>query len=282
MRIFTRDMQVHVLSPSTGHLRASERDMRTSTNVTISSRLGRPTSFNLSPQDMPTRPPNLQHSPHRSPRPVLRWIGQSDSSPTSDSPPSSGSLPISPSSSAMQNLQDALTSLLPTLSSSTLQPPPKAVPPSIPLSDSPFFLRSLARVTLPTASLSTLAPVSLPFDPPEDPNSPGAPIFIQHSPPERLSLDSLRSLRDRFGGSSARLPNHTSRASLFSPSITPSWWWFQGDNKEDIDRLLSDEDRAPTVEEEQSRIHKKCAQHSSLICYPSLTPCLHSIFFFSI
>jgi triacylglycerol lipase len=268
-------MHAHVLSPSTNHFRASEPDMRN--NVGVSTRrLGAklrqpPTRLNLSPQDMPTRPPNSQQPPHKPPHPVLRWVGQNDPFPTPDSPQSSGSRPISPSASHMQNLQDALTSPLPIPSTSTLKLPPRAVPPSIPLSDSPLFLRSLTRVTLPTASVSSLAPAAHPFEPPEDPNSPGAPIFLQHSPPERLSLDNLRSLRDRNGGSSARPPKHSSRASsaLFSTSAAPSWWWFQNGNKENIDRLLSDEDRAPTIEEEQSRIHKKCSQHSSSfpVCY---------------
>jgi triacylglycerol lipase len=132
----------------------------------------------------------------------------------------------------------------------------------MPLSGSPFFLRGLSRVTLPTASLSNLAPAARPFDSPVDSQSPGAPIFLQHSCPERSSLDSLRSLRDRESGSSARPARKTSRTSSLSPRLfttsATSSWWFQNDNKENVDRLLSEEDRAPTVEEEQSRIHKKC------------------------
>ena len=110
-----------------------------------------------------------------------------------------------------------------------------------------------------------------PIDPPVDAQRPGAPIFLQNSPPERSSLDFLRSLRDRESGSSARPTRHTPRASLpspralFSTSATPSWWWLQNDSKESIDRLLSEEDRGPTVEEEQSQIHKKCA-------YPAVHP----------
>ena len=229
----------------------------------------RPISLNLSPLDMPTRPPNSQHPPHKSPYPVLRWFGQNEHSPTSSDSPlsSSGSQPISRSASPMQNLLDALTSPLPIPSPSTLKPPPRAVSPSIPLSGSPSFLRNLTRVTLPTASLSSLKPPACAFNLPEDPDSPGAPVLLQQSPPQRSSLDSLRSLRDRNSGSSARPSRHSSRASspraLFSTSATPSWWWFQNDNKENIDSLLSEEDRAPTIEEEQSRIHKKCAQHPS-------------------
>ena len=227
------------------------------TSLRLRSKLApRPINLIFSPDDMPTPPPNSQKSPHKSPYPVLRWFGHLVST------PSSPSHPISPSADTMDNLLDALTSPLPALSTPALKRPPRAVPPNMPLSGSPYFLRGLSRVTLPTASLSNVTPAACPFDPPADPQSPGAPIFLQHSPPERSSLDALRSLRnrDRVSGSSAR-PRNTSSPyprALFTTSATSSWWRFQNDNKENIDRLLSEEDRAPTVEEERSRIHKKC------------------------
>lgn len=227
------------------------------TSLRLRSKLApRPINLIFSPDDMPTPPPNSQKSPHKPPYPVLRWFGHLVST------PSSPSHPISPSADTMENLLDALTSPLPALSTPALKRPPRAVPPNMPLSGSPYFLRGLSRVTLPTASLSNVAPAACPFDPPADPQSPGAPIFLQHSPPERSSLDALRSLRnrDRVSGSSAR-PRNTSSPyprALFTTSATSSWWRFQNDNKENIDRLLSEEDRAPTVEEERSRIHKKC------------------------
>ena len=233
----------------------------------------RPMDLILSPENMPTPPPNSQQSRHKSPHPVLRWFGNTvTNSSTPHSPrESSGShttgISETPPASPMDNLLDALTSRLPTPSTSTLKPPPKAVPPPMPLlSGSRSFLRGLPRVTLPTASLSNVAPAMHPFDPPIDPQSPGAPIFLQHSPPERSSLDALRSLHDRASaGSSARPTRHTPRASLpsprafFSTSATPNWWRFQSDSKENIHSLLSEEDRAPSVEEEQARIQKKCA-----------------------
>ena len=267
--------------------RLSQPDMRNSGNVattTLRNRTKpspRPMSLNLSLENMPALPPNSQQSPHRSPHPVLRWCGHTSPSVTSDSsmPPSSPDPHPSPDrlpDSPMENLRDALTSSLPTPTPSTLKWPQRAVPPAMPLSGSPSLLRSLPRVTLPIASLSNLAPAARPFDPPVDPHSPGAPIFLQHSPPDRSSLDFLRSLRDRGSGSSVRPTRHTPRASLpssssalFSTSATPSWWRLQNDNKENIDSLLSEEDRAPTVEEEQSRIHKKCA-------WPCRTPFLPS------
>jgi triacylglycerol lipase len=256
--------------------RLSQPDMRTSNNVgattlrTRTKQSPRSLSLNLSSDNMPALPPNSQQSPHRPPHPVLRWYGHTNPPVTSGSstPSSTDSHthPNHPPDSPMENLHDALTSSLPTPTPSTFKQPQKAVPPMF-LSGSPSLLRSLPRVTLPIASLSSLAPIMRPFDPPVDPQSPGAPIFLQHSSPERSSLDFLRSLRDRRSGSSARPTRHTSRASLpspgpsvaFSTSAAPSWWQLQNDNKENIDRLLSEEDRAPTVEEEQSRIHKKCA-----------------------
>ena len=246
--------------------------MYASNNVgTATLRLGtklrpRPLNLNLSPEDMPARPPNSRQSPPKSPHPVLRWFGQSSNGSAAQSPEPE-SRPLSRSASPLQNLLDALTSPLPTPSSSTLQRPPRAVPPCAPLSGSPPFLRSLTRVTLPVASLSNPTPAAHPFDPPEDRQSPGAPIFLQHSHPDRSSLETLRSLRDRSNGSSARLANSTSRLglatasssrSLFGISSAPTWRSFQTDSKEANDRLLSEEDRAPTVEEEQSRIRKKC------------------------
>jgi triacylglycerol lipase len=232
------------------------------TSLRLRSKLApRPVNLHFSPDDMPTPPPNSQKSPHKPPYPVLRWFGHTNSSPTPHaSTPSSSSHPISPSADTIENLLDALTSPLPALSTPALKRPPRAVPPNMPLSGSPYFLRGLSRVTLPTASLSNLAPAARPFDPPADPQSPGAPIFLQHSPPERSSVDALRSLRNRVSGPSARHRNSSSPypRALFTTSATPSWWRFQNDNKENIDRLLSEEDRAPTVEEERSRIHKKC------------------------
>ncbi|KAI9461182.1 Alpha/Beta hydrolase protein [Russula earlei] len=218
----------------------------------------------LSPEDMPAPPPNSQRSPHRSPHPVLRWFGDiTNASTASDPPVEFPSSPISPPASPMESLREALTSRLPTPSLSTLKLPPKAVPPPMPLSGSRSFLRNLPRVTLPSASLSIPAPAVRPFNPPVDTQSPGAPIFLQHSPPERSSLDALRSLRDRVGGSSARPTRRHAQASFYSPkaffstSATPNWWRIPNDNKENIDALLSDEDRAASVEEERSRIRKK-------------------------
>jgi triacylglycerol lipase len=249
-------------------------DMHSSSNVARTSLH----LSHLSLDNMPTPPPVLQRSPHKAPLPVLRWFGNTNPS-HSSLPSPTDSQPLSPSSDPVENLLDALTSPLPALSTPNLKRPSRAVPPNMPLWGSPSHLLGLSRVTLPTASLSNLIPATRPFDPSDNSQSPGAPIYLQHSPPERSSLDALRSLRNRQSASSARLSRSTSLASLpslpslFSTSATPSWWRFQNDSKEDIDRLLSEEDRAPTVEEERSRIHKKCAWFifRYLRCFPKFT-----------
>jgi triacylglycerol lipase len=262
-------MNTHIYSPSSTRKQRPEPYMYTSNNVglRLATKLRtRPINLTLAPEDMPARPPNSQRSPHKPPHPVLRWYGRGSDEPTMPSSPESR--PLSRSASPLQNLLDALTSPLPTPSTSTLQVPPRAVPPSTSLSGSPPFLRSFTRVTLPVASLSNPTPAARPFDPPDDPQTPGAPIFLHHSHLERSSLDSLRSLHDRSSGSSARLANPTSRLGfpststprfLFGTASAPPWRSFQTDSKEVNDRLLSEEDRAPTVEEEQRNIRKKCA-----------------------
>ncbi|KAI0308281.1 Alpha/Beta hydrolase protein [Multifurca ochricompacta] len=235
-----------------------EQDTQPSTNMVSGARshpLGiklRPGPMN--PQDMPARPPTSQKSPHKPPHPVVRWYGQTNLSTTSIHLQSPDSPPLSRSASPIQNLLDALTS-------------PLLSPPTLPLSVH-------QRLALPTASISNLAPATRPFDPLEDSQSPGAPIFLQYSPPERSSLDALRSLRIRSSGPSARL-RRTSRASssspraFFSTSAASSRWWFQNDNKQRVDPLLSEEDRAPTVEEEQIHIHKKylSPKHPIVFCH---------------
>ena len=255
--------------------RWSYGDMGSSSNVAHAPLRLSPTTLD----NMPIPPP-LQKSPHKAPHPVLRWFGHTKPS-HSSVPSPSDSQPPSPSSDPIENLLDALTSPLPALSTPTptLKRPPKAVPPNMPLWGSPYFLRGLSRAPLPTASVSNLIPATHPFDASDDSQFPGAPIYLQHSPPELSSLDALRSLRNRKSASSAHLDRSTSLASLpslpslFSTSATPSWWRFQNDNKEDVDRLLSEEDRAPTVEEERSRIHKKCAWYTVTVRVFLPRPC---------
>lgn len=94
-------------------------------------------------------------------------------------------------------------------------------PPKARLRISPPYFDSLTRSTLPVSSLQQL------------------PITFSHSPPSTSSLDSLRSLSAR----SQKTPNNSPR------------WWFQKDN---VDPLLDDADKADTVAEEREHIRRKC------------------------
>jgi hypothetical protein len=131
------------------------------------------------------------------------------------------------------------------------------------LSRQPPFLDNLTRSTLPIASLASGLPVS--YDPNttqsislED-SEPTAQIKF-HAPMGSTSLDTLRSVRDRGIHTSAPVPSP-------SPSKPASWWWFQGDNKQNVDSLLEEEDRADSVGEEQSHLRKKCKFSIQIISF---------------
>ncbi|THH21208.1 hypothetical protein EW146_g302 [Bondarzewia mesenterica] len=128
-------------------------------------------------------------------------------------------------------------------------PPPTATP----------HLRTLTLSTLPISSLSSIPPCETLYDSTPDPQAPGSPIILEHSPPTRKSLDTLRSLRERDRTSIVNAPpsRRPSVHSNMSYSTVSAWRWFQGDNKENVDHLLDDDDRAPTVEEERGKIQKK-------------------------
>ena len=194
-------------------------------------------------------------SQSKSATPVIRWIGpdanhrRRASGSGSNSP--SGSAPPSPS---LASLNEALNEELPAT-------PPRARLPSSfyasrSLSRPPPFLDNLTRSTLPTSSISpglphpydpnTTQTISLNDEPPLNP--------VSYSPPGRQSsIDTLRSLRDRGIHTSATLSSPT-------PSKPNNWWWSQGENKQNVDALLSEEDRASSVGAEQRKHKKKCKQ----------------------
>src|ERR1700761_4039437 len=98
-------MNTHIYSPSSARTtHRPESDMYTPNNVGL--RFGitlkpRPINLNLSPEDMPARPPNSRQSPHKSPHPVLRWFGQSSDKTATQTPESR---PLSRSATPLQNL----------------------------------------------------------------------------------------------------------------------------------------------------------------------------------
>ncbi|TDL28210.1 alpha/beta-hydrolase [Rickenella mellea] len=113
---------------------------------------------------------------------------------------------------------------------------------------SPPFLENLARTTLPTASVTRLQPAHIPVSI-DTLSLYAAPILLNHSPPTRSSLDSLRILRDRG------MSMHTSAPQNVAPTPPPSRWWWE--NKRTVDDLLDESDRADTVESEDAHIRSK-------------------------
>lgn len=214
----------------------------------------------LSSPSMAIEPAQLKN-----PTPVIRWLGPLSTQPEHPAKRSSGSASNSPSGSAppspcLSSLNEALNEdILPTT------PPHARLPSSFyasrALSRPPPFLDNLTRSTLPTASLSSGLPLyrdtstahSIPFNDPQQPL--GEVQRVSVSPRSRSSIDTLRSVRDRS--------IHMMTPSVPSPTTTAptNWWWFQGDNKQNVDTLLQEEDRADSVSEEQSNLRKKC-EHS--------------------
>lgn len=196
--------------------------------------------------------------------PVLRWLSSWSRPQSRAGTPPPSTTPPSPSlASLTEALHEPLPTLLPT-------PPPRAQLPdsfhaSRRLSHGPPFLDNLTRSTLPTSSLSPpLSASSQYYHPP--PSIPSdllhsPPIVLTHSPPTLSSLDTLRSVSSRNHIRSMSTSSVTSTATVTDTtgnSTTASWWWFQNDNKENVDTLLTEDDRAETIQEQQQNLHNKC------------------------
>ena len=176
------------------------------------------------------------------PAPVVRWSDSGSNSPSDSTPPSP----------SLSSLNEALNEdILPAALHQAHLPPSFYA--SRTLSHPPPFLDNLTRSTLPVASLSPgrgpNAPQSILHND-REPSSPTAQLISQQSAGLK-SVDTLRSVRDR------RIHTTVSRDSP-SPSRPTSWWLFQGDNKQNVDTLLDEEDRADSVNDEQTRLRKKC------------------------
>jgi len=238
---------------------------RSGTRSRVSNSCG--TTRATKPRSLPVSLPRLQSlsSPSmatepaqpKSPTPVVRWLGtwahtdqhNRKSGSGSNSPSSSG-----PPSPNLSSLNEALNeNILPSA-------PPQARLPSYfyashALSRPPPFLDNLTRSTLPVASLSSGLPLYRDSDATQpislnEPLSPTAQL-MSYSSTGPKSMDTLRSVRDRSMHTSSRTESP-------SPSRPTSWWWFQGDNKQNVDTLLEEEDRADSVGEEQSLLRRKC------------------------
>ncbi|KAJ7293400.1 Alpha/Beta hydrolase protein [Mycena rebaudengoi] len=163
--------------------------------------------------------------------PIIRWLGSwspyNNPSPTSTPPPS---CPPSPS---LASLNEALSTHLPDFFSAS-----KA------LSRPPPFLDNLTRSTLPTASLSPSHTV-VELEPFTTPSPEG-------SPPR--SLTTLRSVSQR---DHRRSLSTAAATDLPTQESAIARWWFQSENKSNVDALLHEEDRADSVQQEQNILRSK-------------------------
>ncbi|KAF7436617.1 hypothetical protein PC9H_003450 [Pleurotus ostreatus] len=207
--------------------------------------------------------------------PVLRWLGDwpapkkknrhnrshSDIPAPRSSPSPSSSAPSTPGTPPpnLAALQEALSESLPKF------PPiarlPESFRPASTITRPPPFFDNLTRSTLPTASLfppPSESDQSVDIPPLANPND--LPPVVLNSPPKGSSLNSLRrlSLREREPS------GHSQSGSLLSKSSPPTrpasptgWWWFQPQNKGDVDALLEEEDRAHTLQQERSHLSRK-------------------------
>jgi hypothetical protein len=122
----------------------------------------------------------------------------------------------------------------------------------------PVLLDNLARASMPTSSLTkplSMSPSPLLIQPKivTSPTSYAHPIQGVTRTDTRLSIDSLKSLTARDRGI------QTSTSTGMPPIVSNvNRWWFQDGNKEAVDQMLGDEDKAPTAQEEAENIRKKC------------------------
>jgi triacylglycerol lipase len=215
----------------------------------------------------PGRLSSLAMADRAASQPVLKWLGSwspyrthsphgSSGSPSPSSLPSANNTP--PPSPGLASLDEALHEPL----SLPRRPPPAKLSPASSTffprhaqpRPPPPFLDGLARSTLPTSSLaqahSFLPP---PSQMPVARTIPSPPIESAVSHPTHSSVDSLRRVSRMQTRASSTLASDASAQSKNS-----NWSWFSNSNKENVDGLLEEEDRADTVQEEREQIRKKC------------------------
>ncbi|KAK7064377.1 Alpha/Beta hydrolase protein [Favolaschia claudopus] len=179
-------------------------------------------------------------------QPVLRWLGSwspyksttpEQASPSSSRPPSPG----------LASLNEALTEPITFPPSAHL---PHSFVASRTISRPPPFLDNLTRSTLPTASVSPSSTSA------ED--NPYDVAVVSSSPPRGSSAGMLRSVSLRDHRRTQSLQSNPAKQQTASVSDSPiSRWWFQAGNKENVDALLEEGDRAESMQQEQSLIHSK-------------------------
>ncbi|KAJ7042426.1 Alpha/Beta hydrolase protein [Mycena alexandri] len=186
------------------------------------------------PRMQAARKSAVQHMAPSSTQPILRWLGTwspyKPASPKTSPPSSCPPFPDEPIAvPATAHLPDSFSA-----SRALSRPPP--------------FLDNLTRSTLPTASISpsSTAPEENPFH----------DVSI-HSPPKGSSVAVLRSLSQRDHRRSRSLHTLAAPESPVQPESTIARWWFQSENKDNVDALLDQEDRADSVQQEQRILQNK-------------------------
>jgi hypothetical protein len=107
----------------------------------------------------------------------------------------------------------------------------------------PQLLDGLSRSTMPTASITQ---TTTPTTKSETPSRQSSILRRFKGPSSPTSADSLRSLQERQMHSS----------SPTKVNATTSWWFQQ--NKDTVDGMLDERDRAPTAEEEEQKFRSRC------------------------
>jgi triacylglycerol lipase len=184
-------------------------------------------------------------------KPLIRWFGTIyPDHPLSQSPSTSTpTTPIdsSPPSPILHSLNEALNEPF-------IKPPPRAKLPehfqaSRPLSRPPNLMLAGS-----TRSSTVSRQVDAPF-----------PLNPDNSPPIRSSLDSLRRVSKDYNVQQIRKSSTSAATAVSSDDLheTPAlnssgWWFFNNDNKDNVDTLLGEDDRADTLLEEQEKFRKNC------------------------
>jgi hypothetical protein len=185
--------------------------------------------------------------PHQNlPSPVLRWLA-GDTTAAFRTALSGGTVGQSPSTVDLSDLDEALGDDLPRPSPRRPRAAPEHFRGSRAMARPPQLLDSLARSTLPTASLSQ---PDLPGTSFAVGSAPSSPPFFAHHPNRRASsADTLRSFQARN--------LHTSSPTQVQGSPPNNRWWFPSFTK-NADPLLDEDDKKSTSSEEEEHIRRKC------------------------
>jgi hypothetical protein len=185
--------------------------------------------------------------------PVLRWLGASPS----DSPRTS------PSTPTLRVLDEALHNEinrdLPAESNTCGAQPSESFRRTHVLAHPPAYFSNLTRSTLPTSSVSAL------FQTSSSNVSDETQEYLATAPvlagPRESSIVTLRSLQIR---SETHPPPPEGPVSP-SPSPSQGWWPFSSTSKDEVDPLLSRQDRRGSAKDEAEHLQAKCTLGHSLI-----------------